>query len=229
MKLTPRIGNTSNFELYGLQIKRGETVTIRVYMENGDAADVYLCATRADFTEEKRPGESDETAINNGQELIDEGLILARIGAGAWESICGWANKMQIGPIDEQEYVEVQLKSDLPAGLTSSGTVYAGLAFRVSGTEADDTNLDGTGSIIVSGTGYSAINQTYTYSSPGILTAPNGSLLCFTSGYWYLENGAGLSFFYAVGGTQAMIPAKGWRGISKEQRLLPNPILTQGA
>jgi hypothetical protein len=123
----------------------------------------------------------------------------------------------------------VQFKSDLPAGLTSSGTVYAGLAFRVSGTEADDTNLDGTGSIIVSGTGYSAINQTYTYSSPGILTAPNGSQLRFISGYWYLEAVVGLGFFYVYGGTQSLTPARGWIGISKKQRPLPNPILTQGA
>ena len=233
MKLTPRIGNTSNIELYGVQIKRDQTVTIRVYMENGDADDVYLCATRADFVEQKRTGEADDTARANGQELLSAGAILAKVGAGAWTNICGWSNKLQIGPLNEQAYIDVQLKSDLTNAPLSTGTVQAGLAFRIAGTEADDTFLDpssGAGTITVSGCGYTALNQDYIYHSPGVWVASNNALIRLISGYWYLEapisNDRTYFSYYQNSGN---IPSRGWQDTRRSGRLLPNPILTQGA
>ncbi len=225
MKLTPRIGNTSNIELYGLQVKRDQVSSIRVYMENGDADDVYLCATRADFCEAIRTGESADTAMTNGQELIDEGLIFAKVGAGAWANICGWANKMQIGPINEQEYVDVQIKSVLPVGLSSVGTIQAGLAFRVAGTQADDSLLPASAGVTISGGAISELNQVYTFLSAGILTSATDARLEYSSdGYWRVWSSSIAKGAIAKGGNISNIPARGWVWINRA-RDLPNVIL----
>lgn len=226
MKITPIVSTTDNLQLYGLQIKRGETSTIRVFIENGNASDVYLCAVRADFVETQRPGESDEIAINNGQELIDDDMIEAKIGAGEWASICGWANKLQIGPINEQEYVEVQLKSVIASDVKPTGTVYAGLAFRVAGTEADDSLLSAADGVTVSGGYFSELNQTYTFVSSGLLTASNGAYIQFNAfdGYWRMSNNAGTVGAYVKGGTINEIPSRGWKWMNRKLEM-PRPIV----
>lgn len=234
MKLVPRIGNTNNVELYGLQIRRNAVVTARIYVENGDATDVYMCAVRADFTEQKRVGESDETAKNNGQELINEGMIQAKIGAGEWANICGWSNKIQLGPINEQNYVDVSLRCVFPSGADSAGTVYAGLAFRLSGSPREDTMIDATSGVTVLGAGLSGVNQTYTLISPGYLLASNGAYLRF----YATPSWSGWSMtaeppiinpgsYFSPFGTVSQIPVAGWRNTNRQGRILPNPILTE--
>jgi hypothetical protein len=226
MKIIARVGNTSNNELYGLLIKRDTVSTIRVYIENGNATDVYLCATRSDFVENKRTGEADDTAKANGQELIDSGLILARVGAGAWTNICGWSNKMQIGPVAEQAYVDVQLKSDLATAETT-GTAYIGLAFRIAGTEASDTPIDPTTGAVVSGGYFSELNQSYAYISAGLLRAANNATITYSTfdGYWRIRNNAGNLGAFAYSGNINQLPARGWGWINRRTEL-PNLIAT---
>jgi len=153
-------------------------------------------------------------------------MIEAKVGAGAWASICGWANKLQIGPINEQEYVEVQLKSVIASDAKSTGTVYAGLAFRVAGTEADDSLLSAADGVTVSGGYFSELNQVYTFVSSGFLTAPNGAYLQFNAfdGYWRMSNNAGTVGAYIKGGTINEIPSRGWKWINRRLEM-PRPIV----
>lgn len=117
------IRNTSDAEVssidFGSTIGTSDTVTIRVY-NSGDAtaADLFIgCATVV---------WAFAGALNSqGQELVDNQWIQAKVGAGAWTPIGGDpsvpANILTLTPPAAGAYVEVSLRLVVPAGVSTAG------------------------------------------------------------------------------------------------------------
>lgn len=127
--ITATIKTSTGAQINGIKLNAGEELALRLYVSS-TTANTLISATRADFLENKRTGEDDSTARANGQELIDEGMVEAKTGAGAWQNICGFANALDLGAVDSASYATFSLRVTVPAGADSIGAVGIGLAIR---------------------------------------------------------------------------------------------------
>jgi hypothetical protein len=113
----------------GIKINAGDEITLRLYV-SATTTETLINATRADFLENERTGEDSTVARANGQELIDEGMIEAKVGAGAWANICGFANALDLGAVSSASYATFSLRVVVPPGADTIGSVGVGLAIR---------------------------------------------------------------------------------------------------
>jgi len=114
------ITDSTGGNLNGFSLKSGQTISIRVYSPLG-ATSCLLNACRADFVESSPTGETTETAILHGQELIDDDAITARIAPAAFATICGFSNALELGPIAPGGYAEVDISVTISAGRVAFG------------------------------------------------------------------------------------------------------------
>lgn len=226
MKITIIAASTANLELYGLQIPTSTEITARFFVEGGNATSILLCATRADFAENQLTDEPDDTANGNGRELLDGGMIQAKLVGGTWQDIAGFENSLEIGPVAEQGYVSVVFRSALAANLASMGTVYAGLAFRVAGTVGATETITAGASIEVVGCADSSINGVYDYSSESFYTKNSGQQYLQWSGRWQLYSYTTNGRYSNAGGDASNFPVRGWRDQNRPETL-PMPILQE--
>lgn len=103
------VTTTSDEAIFGLKLISGETAELRLHSEDG-TTETLLHATRADFGETSPTGETTEAEKMQGQEIFDAGQIYAKVGAGAWQNICGYANKIDLGAISAAGSVDFSLK-----------------------------------------------------------------------------------------------------------------------
>jgi len=103
------VTTTSDEAIFGLKLISGETAELRLHSDDG-TIETLLHATRADFGETNPSGESDDAAKMQGQGIFDAGLIYAKIGAGEWQNICGYANSIDLGAISAAGSVDFSLK-----------------------------------------------------------------------------------------------------------------------
>ena len=118
------ITNSDDTRMHGAFLKSGESVTLRVYSDDG-AAQAYLNACRADFGENAPSGEESAVSKVHGQYLLDDGDIEGKLSGGVYQNICGFSNALDLGAISAGGYKEVVIKSTL-----TYGTVCFGLAIR---------------------------------------------------------------------------------------------------
>jgi hypothetical protein len=118
--MTEFIRDTSGALINGFSLKSGETLTIRVYSATG-ATSCFINACRSDFMESSPTGETAATALLHGQGLIDADAIEARIPPAAFASICGFAKALDLGAIAANNYVTVELRTTIGAGVASFG------------------------------------------------------------------------------------------------------------
>lgn len=128
MRKEAYITDASGIRINGLLFNSGESRTIRIYVPTG-TTQAYIRAMRADFVQEQLTGEDDSTALGNGQELIDDGIIEGRLSGGIWQNICKRANQLDLGAIADGTYKEVEIRVLEDTTLSTVGVV--GIGFLI--------------------------------------------------------------------------------------------------
>lgn len=109
---------TAGATVLGLTIAAGETLLLRCYSTAG-SSDVRINACRVDCREDAPSGEDADTSVLQGQALIDADQIEARIGAGVWAGITGFANALELGNIAALGYTEFEIRTTIPSGISA--------------------------------------------------------------------------------------------------------------
>lgn len=139
------IRNTSGAVLTGLRLIAGEEIELRIY-SNVAVTDCFINACRVDFGEQAAAGEDANTSRGNGQEIIDEDMILGKPAGGEWQSIAGGDSAINCGAITENGYVSFSIKTVIPADAESVGVVGLGLCVSIA-TEEDPGEGEGEGEL----------------------------------------------------------------------------------
>lgn len=124
------IRNTSGAVLTGLRLIAGEEIELRIY-SNTAVTDCFVHACRVDFAEQAGKEEDPSTSRGNGQEIIDEEMVLGKPAGGSWQNIAGGDNAISCGAISENGYVSFSVKTVIPAGAESVGVVGLGLCVSI--------------------------------------------------------------------------------------------------
>ena len=107
--MKPYLTNTSGAKINGVVLTFGNVLTLRCYVPNG-TAECLIYACRADFVESSPTGESARVAALHGQELLNNGSIQGKTGAGAWQNIAGFSNALSLGAITAGNYEEFEIR-----------------------------------------------------------------------------------------------------------------------
>lgn len=129
--VSARITDESNNEIAAIKIQNLQELKLRCYVDQ-DCFSVKINAVRSDFLEEKRTGESEFYQNLNGQNVLDGGFFEGRLtDLDEWINIGKFENSLDLGKIKREEYVEFQIRLNLPSELIAYNySIYAGLAVR---------------------------------------------------------------------------------------------------
>lgn len=129
-KPTITITDSAGNSISGLRLMPDVVSTIRIYC-SAIAANIYLNATRGDFLEEQAAGEDESTARTNGQELLEDGLIQARLSGGTWQDIGFFENALDLGAFAAGAYKSVDIRVVSDSSISTIGLTAIGFAIRI--------------------------------------------------------------------------------------------------
>lgn len=130
MKIIASITDSAGVQIVGLQLSNLEEKALRCYVE-ANASEVKINATRADFCEQKRTGETAAISTSNGQDILDDGYFEGRLIGGTWQNISNFTNALSLGAIAKDAYVAFEIRLNIPTNLVSYNTsIIMGLAIR---------------------------------------------------------------------------------------------------
>lgn len=130
MKINASITDSTGAAIVALQLSNLEERALRCYVD-ADASEVKINATRSDFCEQKRTGETDAMSASNGQDVLDDGYFEGRLIGGTWQNISTFTNALSLGAIAEDAYVAFEIRLNIPTNLVSyNNSIIMGLAIR---------------------------------------------------------------------------------------------------